>query len=260
MKRDLKTILIFCAVLMAAAFFTGRCTKADKDCAPLDEALIQSFDSLEFVLDTTRKRYATTLLDNAQLQESLKKKPKIKYEYITKVETDSRIEQEITLLRDSLYKERSEVKKKIAAIKQQQRYDSLSVSQIIEDAIQLREKYDSLENLYNTSQYASLSDKWIDADFVFTPPDKLGVTASLYDEITLVHKAERSGLLGQKLTYFVDAYNANPYVDELKVKSYKIIEKPRRFGFGPYIGGGINNQGTLSWQAGVGLHYSLIKF
>lgn len=259
MKRDLKSILIFCTILMITAFFAGRCTGPKKDCAPLDEALLSSIDSLEFVLDSTRKSFAVALIDNSTLKEKLKDQP-IRYKYITKVQTDSRLEQDIQLIRDSLYQERSEVKKKIAAIKQQQYYDSLSLNQIISDAIMWREKYDSLEHAYNASHFASISDKWINADFVFTPPDQLGVDASLYDEITLVQKEERSGLFGQKRSYFVDAYNANPYVTELKVKSFKIIEKPRRFGLGPYIGGGISNQGTFSVQAGVGLHYSLIKF
>jgi hypothetical protein len=259
MQRSMAGTLIVCVILVALAFIGGRCTHKEKDCAPVDEALLRSMDSLEFELDSVRRSFAVTLIENGQLEDRLKNQP-IKYKYITKVETDSRMEHELDLVRDSLYKERSEVQKRIAEIKQRQSYDSLSMAQIIDDAVRLRERYDSLDRLYNTSQYASLFDKWIDANFVFTPPSKLGIEATLYDEITLVHKEERSGLFGMRKTYFVDAYNANPYVTDLEVKSFKIVEKPKRFGIGPYIGGGINNQGTISGQLGVGLHYSLIKF
>lgn len=274
-QRSLRNTIIICLVLLAGSFFAGRCTAVKEDCSPLDEALLlsleDSVDVLSFELDSVRKRFAVALIDNAQLKSSLEdaRNSKIEYKYITRVKTDKKVLRSMELLKDTLEKERDQFE--ITA--QQARYkaflDSLNKMDLLQQAVSLRTELDSVLDANQKVRVAQLiDDPWINATFTFNPPiagltsePVLDLEASLYDEIDLIQKTQKHGFLnlGRK-THFVDVYNANPYVTKLNVKSFQIEEKARRFGFGPYIGGGYNNQGHFSWQAGFGLNYSLIRF
>lgn len=120
-----------------------------------------------------------------------------------------------------------------------------------------RPKVESIVKGDKTVQRVSYKDKYLDLEGIVsdTPLFKY----SIRDSLLFTTYTKKKWLLGRKET-FIDAYSPNPASKIENLTGLRVsVEKPKRFGIGPYIGFGYNGQ---EWKPSVGLslQYSIIKF
>lgn len=102
---------------------------------------------------------------------------------------------------------------------------------------------------------SSFSDKYHSISII-SSPDSTSYDLSVTNDFE-ISSSKKSSFLGLgKTRYFVNVRSNNPYTDSLSVKTYSIIDKPKRLGFGLIGGYGLTNKG-LSPIVGLGFQFKI---
>lgn len=90
--------------------------------------------------------------------------------------------------------------------------------------------------------------------------DSTTLTLKIKNSYSVIVGKERKGLF-KKSVPFVEVINENPYTETKSLRTYQVkLPRQKRFGIGPTIGVGINNNFRISPFLGIGVQYNLIKF
>lgn len=120
----------------------------------------------------------------------------------------------------------------------------------------------SQDSLNGSPIYSSfIKDKWFTANSIATK-DSTQLSLNTFHNISLVMGSEGQGFL-KKRKSFATAKDANPYSNIKDMRIYNVIDDPKHFVVGPYIGGGLTKVGSgikTGWQVGFGVTYKLFEF
>ena len=101
-------------------------------------------------------------------------------------------------------------------------------------------------------------------DYVFgnikATKDNTSIHLKIKNDYSIILGEESQGFFKKPKT-FAEVINKNPYSDLLNVKTFQIIPKSvKRFGIGPVVGGGFDQDWKFQPFIGIGFQYSLINF
>lgn len=121
-------------------------------------------------------------------------------------------------------------------------------------------KVDTINHYPVYSSNYNLND-WVVGE-ISANKDSIRHTLSVRNEYTVILSKQKSGFLGLGPTYTnAHVVNHNPYSQVRSMRALHVQEnKPKRFGFGPYVGVGVDTNFKIKPIFGVGIGYNLINF